>query len=63
MSTTLATRGLNLPAHDYIFFDPAATPSDGDQTITYRRGGATGQVVAVLTLTYVGGNISAVARG
>lgn len=62
MSTTLATRGLNLPAHDYISFAPAAAPSDDDQVITYRKGGVSGTVVATLTLTYVAGEVSAVAR-
>lgn len=62
MSTTLATRGLNLPAHDYISFSPAAAPTDGDQTVTYRRGGVSGTVVATLTLTYAGGELSAVAK-
>jgi hypothetical protein len=60
--TTLATRGLNLPAHDYISVSPAAAPTDSDQIITYRRGGASGDVVATLTVTYVGGEVSAVAR-
>jgi len=60
--TTLATRGLNLPAHDYISLNPAAAPSNGDQEITYRRGGAAGTVVAVLTVTYVGGEVSVVAK-
>ena len=58
--TTLATRGLNLPAHDYISIPPA--PADGDQIITYRRGGASGDVVATLTVTYVGGEVSTVVR-
>ncbi len=62
MGTTLATRGLNIPAHDYISFAPATAPSDGDQVITYRRGGASGSIVAALTLTYSGGDISAVTR-
>lgn len=60
--TTLATRGLNLPAHDYISVSPPAAPTDGDQTITYRRGGVSGDVVATLTVTYVGGEVSEVAR-
>ena len=59
---TLATRGLNIPAHDYISFSPAAAPTDGDQTVTYKQGGAGGTTVATLTLTYAGGELSAVAR-
>lgn len=59
MSTTLSTRGLNIPAHDNISLVPSATPSDGDQVITYSLKGS---VVAVLTVTYVAGNVSAVVR-
>lgn len=60
--TTLATRGLNLPAHDYILLDPAATPNNGIQTIYYRRGGASGDLVATLEVTYVNGQVSTVVR-
>ncbi|MCP4832789.1 MAG: hypothetical protein GY886_11315 [Gammaproteobacteria bacterium] len=59
MATTLSTRGLNIPAHDNITLVPSAAPSDGDQVITYLKEGS---VVAVLTVTYVGGNVSAVVR-
>lgn len=60
--TTLATRGLNIPAHDYIAFSPAAAPTDGDQVVTYKQGGSGGTTVAILTLTYAGGELAAVAR-
>jgi hypothetical protein len=60
--TTLATRGLNIPAHDYVALSPAATPTTGDQTVTFRQGGSSGTVVATLTLTYSGGDLAAVAR-
>lgn len=59
MATTLSTRGLNVPAHDNITLVPSAAPSDGDQVITYSLKGS---VVAVLTVTYTSGNVSAVAR-
>lgn len=59
MSTTLSTRGLNVPAHDSINLVPPAAPSDGDQVITYSLKGS---VVAVLTVTYVAGNVSDVVR-
>tara|TARA_S200002703_G_scaffold150875_1_gene149656 strand:- start:210 stop:398 length:189 start_codon:yes stop_codon:yes gene_type:complete len=54
--------GLYIPQHDYISISPSAAPSDGDQTITYKKGGASGSTVAVLTVTYVGGNVSTVVR-
>ena len=51
--TTLATRGLNIPAYDYVF----NTYSGGNLTTTvYRIGGAAGQIVATLTYTYDGSN-------
>ena len=49
--TTLATRGLNLPSHDYI----ANTYTGSNLTqVVFRQGGASGVVVATLTLTYDG---------
>jgi hypothetical protein len=60
--TTLATRGLNIPAHNYVAFSPAGIPTDGDQTVTFRQGGPSGTVVATLTLTYSGGDLAAVER-
>jgi len=51
--TTLATRGLNIPAHDYY----ANTYTDGNLTQTvYRQGGSTGVIVATVTNTYDGSN-------
>jgi len=54
--------GLYIPQHDYISISPSAAPTDGDQTITYKFGGASGSTVATLTVTYVGGNVSTVVR-
>ena len=59
MATTLSTRGLNVPAHDNITLVPSAAPNDGDQVITYSLNGS---VVAVLTVTYVAGDVSTVVR-
>ena len=59
MATTLSTRGLNVPAHDNITLVPSAAPSDGNQVITYSLNGS---VVAVLTVTYVAGDVSTVVR-
>jgi hypothetical protein len=40
MGTTLATRGINLPAHDTI--EPAGHDANGNPaTITYKRGADT----------------------
>jgi len=41
--------GLAIPEHDHVTLDPPTLPT----TITYRAGGAMGDIVAVLTLTYV----------
>lgn len=52
-STSLSTRGLNIPAYDYVFNTYAA----GLLTTTvYRIGGAAGDIVATLTYTYDGDN-------
>jgi len=51
--TTLATRGFNIPAHDYIV--NTYTGANLTQTV-YKRGGAAGDVVATLTMTYDGSN-------
>jgi hypothetical protein len=49
MSTTLATRGLNIPAYDYV----SNTYSGANLTQTvYRRNGASGPIVATLDYTY-----------
>ena len=60
--TTLATRGLNIPAHDYVALSPAAAPTDGSQTVTYKQGGSGGTTVATLTLVYSGGDLASVTR-
>lgn len=60
MSTTLATRGLNLPAYDYVF--NTYTLGNLTQTV-YRRGGATGEIVATLDYTYDGsGNVLTITK-
>lgn len=45
--------GLEIPTHDYI----GNTYTDGNLTQTvYKRGGASGKIVATLTMTYDGNN-------
>lgn len=54
--------GLSIPEHDYIFlsnYNVGGNPT----VIVYRNGGASGVIVAQLTLTYDGsGNLTSVAR-
>ena len=45
-------------SYDYISLDPPAQPT----TILYKSGGASGTLVATLTLTYSGTNVATVAR-
>ena len=47
----VARDGLEIPTHDYIA--NTYTGSDLTQTV-FRRGGASGKIVATLTLTYDG---------
>jgi hypothetical protein len=54
--------GLEIPAHDYISFDPLTAPATGIQNITYKTGGAGGTTVATLTLTFSGGALASVAK-
>jgi hypothetical protein len=54
--------GLSIPEHDYIEFDPVATPATGTQDVIYKTGGSSGYVVATLTLTYSSGNLVSVAK-
>lgn len=54
------TAGLYIPHHDYLSINPAAAPSSGTQTITFRNGGPTGVVVATQIITYVSGDVSSV---
>jgi hypothetical protein len=49
----VARDGLEIPTHDYIA--NTYTGSDLTQTV-FRRGGASGKIVATLTLTYDGSN-------
>lgn len=51
--TNLSTRGLNIPAYDYVF--NTYTAGNLTQTV-YRIGGAAGDIVATLTYTYDGNN-------
>jgi hypothetical protein len=50
--------GMAIPDHDYVLMDPPSQPT----TITYKVGGASGTVVAILTLTYDGSNVESVTR-
>jgi len=54
--------GLSIPPHDYVGITPPAAPTNGDQVLVHRIGGSSGTVVATLTLTYVSGSLSSVAR-
>jgi hypothetical protein len=47
----VSREGLEIPTHDYIA--NTYTGSDLTQTV-FRRGGASGKIVATLTLTYDG---------
>lgn len=59
--TTLATRGMNIPAHDYI--ENTYNGSNQLVLITYKRGGASGVTVATQALTYDGsGNVLTVTK-
>tara|TARA_B100000902_G_scaffold394828_1_gene452006 strand:+ start:240 stop:443 length:204 start_codon:yes stop_codon:yes gene_type:complete len=48
------TAGLFVPEHDYVSMTYVASGNGAGEveTITYKRGGASGTVVAVLTLAY-----------
>ena len=54
--------GLSLPTYDYVGINPPAAPTNDDQVYTFKTGGASGTVVATLTLTFVSGELSSVAR-
>jgi hypothetical protein len=56
----VARAGLEIPTHDYI----ANTYSGTNLTVAvFRRGGASGKIVATLTMTYDGsGNVLTVTR-
>ena len=52
-------QGLEIPTHDYI----ANTYTGANVTSqVYKRGGASGKVVATLTMTYDGSNLLTVTR-
>lgn len=54
-------QGFKIPQYDYILISPATAPATGTQTITYKYGGSGGTPVAVLTLTFVSGDLESVA--
>lgn len=61
MATTLATRGMNIPAHDYI--ENTYNGSNQLILVTYKIGGASGTTVATQALTYDGsGNVATVTK-
>jgi hypothetical protein len=53
-----AVPGLSIPEHDYIALTYVAAGNGAGEieTVTYKQGGAGGDTVAVLTLTYDGNN-------
>ena len=55
----VARAGLEIPTHDYIV--NTYTGSNLTQTV-FKRGGAGGQTVATLTMTYDGSNLLTVTR-
>ncbi len=58
---TQNTAGLYIPHHDYLSINPAAAPSSGTQTSTFRNGGPTGVVVATQIINYdSNGNVTSV---
>ncbi len=57
--TTLATRGLNIPAYDFV--ENTYTGDDLTREV-YRRGGSTGQIVATIDYTYIDGKIATISK-
>jgi len=53
-----AIPGFCIPAHDYVALTYVGS-TNNISTVTYKTGGASGQTVATLTLTYIGGTPSA----
>jgi hypothetical protein len=51
--------GLSIPEHDFLELSYTGTDLTG---VVYRRGGASGAIVATLALTYSGGNLLTVAK-
>jgi hypothetical protein len=49
--------GLNIPQHDYVSISYVGGTNNINQVL-YKEGGSSGQTVATLTLTYVGGTPS-----
>ena len=50
--------GFDIPEHDYVVMDPPSQPT----TIIYKKGGASGTVVATLTIVYSGTDVVSVTR-
>lgn len=50
--------GIQLPPYDYVSLTPPSLPT----SITFYTGGSGGTLVATLTLTYSGTDLSSVAR-
>ena len=58
---TQNTAGLYIPHHDYLSINPAAVVPGSPQTITFRKGGPTGVVVATQIINYdSNGNVTSV---
>jgi len=49
--------GFNIPQHDFVDLNYVGSTNNLD-TVVYKEGGASGQTVATLTFTYVGGTPS-----
>ena len=46
--------GFNIPQHDFVDLNYVGSTNNLD-TVVYKEGGASGQTVATLTFTYIGG--------
>lgn len=60
-SANQISEGLSIPEHDYISLSSYSGVNPG--TVVFKNGGASGQTVATLTLTYDGnGNLTSVTK-
>jgi len=50
--------GFNIPQHDFVDLNYVGSTNNLD-TVVYKEGGASGQTVATLTFTYIGGTPAA----
>ena len=55
MASPLFENGWSVPGHDYQAHT-GATSNHGPTQVVYRKGGATGKIVATETITYDGSN-------